>query len=65
VANGCQQATVISDTCLQAGVLSTAAFVLGVPAGVNFIQSYPRAEGLLVTEHSRAQTRGFFRYIVG
>ena len=64
VANGCQQATVISDTCLQAGVLSTAAFVLGVPAGVNFIQSYPRAEGLLVSDNSRAQTRGFFRYVV-
>ena len=64
VANGCQQATVIADTCLQAGVLSTAAFVFGIPAGVNFIQSFPRAEGLLVSENTRAQTRGFFRYIV-
>jgi FAD:protein FMN transferase len=63
VANGCVQATVIAPSCLQAGVLSTTAFVLGVPQGIEFIQSYPGAEGMLVTEHTRAQTRGFFNYV--
>lgn len=64
VANGCLQATVVAPTCLQAGVLSTTAFVLGVPRGIEFIQSCPGAEGLIVTERARAQTRGFFNYVV-
>jgi len=63
VANGCTQATVIANSCLQAGVLSTTAFVLGVPAGVEFIQACPGAEGLLRTDKTRAQTRGFFNYV--
>jgi FAD:protein FMN transferase len=63
VANGCTQATVIAGTCLQAGVLSTTAFVLGVPKGIEFIQACPGAEGLLLTERARAQTRGFFNYV--
>jgi FAD:protein FMN transferase len=63
VANGCTQATVIAGTCLQAGVLSTTAFVLGVPKGIEFIQACPGAEGLLLTERTRAQTRGFFNYV--
>lgn len=64
VAHGVLQVTVIAGTCLQAGVLSTTAFVLGVPHGVDLIQSTPGAEGLLVTEKVRAQTRGFFNYVV-
>jgi len=64
VANGCTQATVIASTCLQAGVLSTTAFVLGVPGGIEWIESYPGAQGALVTPHARAQTRGFFQYVV-
>jgi thiamine biosynthesis lipoprotein len=64
VANGCIQATVIASSCLQAGVLSTTAFVLGVPRGIEFIQGCPGAEGLLVTDRVRAQTRGFFNYVV-
>lgn len=64
VANGCLQATVIANTCLQAGVLSTTAFVLGAEEGVKFIQGFPGAEGLLTTERARAQTRGFFNYVV-
>lgn len=63
VSNGCSQATVIAGSCLQAGVLSTTAFVLGVPKGVEFIQSVPGAEGLLLTEYTRAQTRGFYNYV--
>jgi thiamine biosynthesis lipoprotein len=63
VTNGCTQATVIAGSCLQAGVLSTTAFVLGVPQGIEFIQACPGAEGLILTEHARAQTRGFFNYV--
>ncbi|MGH7945418.1 MAG: FAD:protein FMN transferase [Opitutaceae bacterium] len=63
VANGCVQATVVAANCLQAGVLSTTAFVLGVPRGIEFIQACPGAEGLLVMDRARAQTRGFFNYV--
>jgi thiamine biosynthesis lipoprotein len=63
VANGCAQATIIAGTCLQAGVLSTTAFVLGVPKGVEFVQSCPGAEGMLLTDQTRAQTCGFFQYV--
>lgn len=63
VANGCMQATVIATTCLQAGVLSTTAFMLGVPKAIDFIQSCPGAEGLVVTDRVRAQTRGFYNYV--
>lgn len=64
VANGCRQATVVAATCLQAGALSTTAFVLGVPAALQFVQSCPGAEALLITDTTRAQTRGFFHYVV-
>jgi thiamine biosynthesis lipoprotein len=63
VANGCRQATVVAATCLHAGVLSTTAFVLGVPEGIDFIQLCPAADGFLVTETARAQTRGFYQYV--
>ena len=64
VANGAMQATVVGSTCLHAGILSTAAFVLGVPQGIDFIQSLAGAEGLIVTDRLRAQTRGFFNHVV-
>ena len=63
VANGCLQVTIIAPSCLQAGVLSTAAFVLGVTAGLELIQAQPGAEGQLITETTRAQTRGFWNYV--
>ena len=64
VANDCLQSTVIAGTCLHAGVLSTTAFVLGVAKGIEFIQTFPGAEGQIVTECARAQTRGFFNHVV-
>ena len=64
VSNGCTQATVVADTCLHAGVLSTTAFVLGQAEGIKFIQDFPRCEGLIVTQDSRAQTPGFFNHVV-
>ena len=63
VANGCLQATVIAPTCLQAGVLATAAFVLGVTPGLELIQAQPGTHGQILTEKTRAQTRGFFNYV--
>ena len=63
VANGCTQATVIAGTCLQAGLLSTTAFVLGTTEGLKLIQTYPGAEGMLLGNGTRAQTRGFFQYV--
>lgn len=63
VANGCLQATIIAPTCLQAGVLATAAFVLGVASGLELIQAQPGTHGQILTEKSRAQTRGFFNYV--
>lgn len=62
--SGCTQATVVADTCLQAGVLSTVAFMMGLQEGPHFIQSFPGAEGLLTAAHCRAQTRGFYDYVV-
>lgn len=64
VANGSLQATVIAGTCLHAGLLSTTAFVLGPKQGIEFVQSIPGAEGLIVTENARAQTRGFYNHVV-
>jgi thiamine biosynthesis lipoprotein len=63
VANGCTQATVIADTCLQAGMLSTSAFIAGVEAGLELIRACPGAEGTILTDRERAQTRGFFNYV--
>lgn len=64
VASGCTQATVVAETCLQAGALSTTALLLGSSRGIDFIQSFPRAEGRLVAGQARTQTRGFFNHVV-
>lgn len=64
VLHGLQQVTVIAENCFMAGVLSTTAFVLGPRLGLEFIQRFPGAEGLLVTANNRAQTRGFWNYVV-
>ncbi len=63
VANGCTQATVVAGTCLHAGALSTTAFMLGLREGIEFIQGFPGAEGMLAGEGMRAQTRGFFHHV--
>ncbi|HEU5080229.1 MAG TPA: FAD:protein FMN transferase [Opitutaceae bacterium] len=64
VFNSCIQATVIASSCLQAGVLSTTAFVLGANEGLRLIQETYGAEGLILTERARYQTRGFFKHVV-
>jgi thiamine biosynthesis lipoprotein ApbE len=45
-------------------VLSTTAFILGIKEGVDYIQGFPGAEGLIISTQARAQTRGFFKYEV-
>jgi thiamine biosynthesis lipoprotein len=64
VSHGLTQVTVIADSCFMAGVLSTTAFVLGPSLGLEFIQRFPGAEGCLVSDNDRAQTRGFWNYVV-
>jgi len=64
VDNGCTQATVVAGSCLQAGVLSTTAFVLGLEDGIDFIRTFPGAEGIVVSGTKRAQTPGFFNHVV-
>jgi thiamine biosynthesis lipoprotein len=64
VAHGCRQVTVMASTCFQAGLLSTTAFVLGAEAGLAFIQQFPGAEALIVSETGRAETRGFWDHVV-
>jgi thiamine biosynthesis lipoprotein ApbE len=44
-------------------MLSTAAFVAGTEAGMELIRSCPGAEGIILTERERAQSRGFFNYV--
>jgi len=64
VAHGARQVTVIAPTCVQAGVLSTTAFILPPAEGIRFIQESASAEGCIVTDDARHQTRGFFNYVV-
>lgn len=64
VASGATQVTVIAPSCLQAGVLSTAAFILGPERGIALIQQTMGAEGLILTDRARHQTRSFFSYVV-
>jgi len=64
VSNGCAQATVVANSCLLAGVLSTTAFVLGLTEGIDYIREFPGADGIVLSAAARAQTPGFFHYVV-
>jgi hypothetical protein len=44
-------------------MLSTSAFIAGVEAGLELIRACPGAEGTILTDRERAQTRGFFNYV--
>jgi thiamine biosynthesis lipoprotein len=63
VNNGCRAVTVIAPTCTFAGALSTTAFVLGEQEGLKMIESYFGAEGCILTETTRHQTRRFNEYL--
>ncbi len=64
VSNGCIQATAIADSCLLAGLLTSTAFVLGLEAGLEFYRRFPGAEGIILGNAARAQSRGFASYVV-
>lgn len=64
VANGNVQVTIVAPSCLQAGLLSTSAFVLGAEAGLRLIGETYGAEGRILTQRARHQSRGFYRYEV-
>ena len=64
VSNGCRSVAVIAPTCTLAGVLSTTAFVVGTEEGIKLIGGYPGAEGCILTEKSRSETRRFTGYVL-
>jgi thiamine biosynthesis lipoprotein len=63
VHNGCRAVTVIAPSCTVAGILSTTAFILGQHAGIKLIEGYFGAEGCILTEDSRSETRRFSGYV--
>ena len=63
VDNGCRAVSVIAPSCTVAGILSTAAFILGPTEGLNLISSQMGAEGCIITEKSRYETRRFHEYV--
>ncbi len=63
VNNGCRAVTVMASTCTIAGILSTTAFILGPQEGLKLIGTQYGAEGCIITENSRHQTRKFHEYI--
>jgi len=38
--------------------------VLGSVEGIRFIESVPKAEGLIISTQTRAQSRAFWQYVV-
>ncbi|MBI2929049.1 MAG: FAD:protein FMN transferase [Verrucomicrobia bacterium] len=63
VANGCRAVSVIAPTCTIAGALSTTAFVLGPQEGLRLIEGYLGAEGCVLTDTKRYETRRFHEYL--
>jgi FAD:protein FMN transferase len=64
VYNSCRSVTVIAPSCTVAGVLSTTAFELGAREGLNLIENYHGAEGCIITESSRFETRRFISHVI-
>jgi len=64
VHNDCRSVTVVAPSCTVAGVLSTTAFVLGARDGLNLIENFQGAEGCILTEDSRYETRRFLSHVV-
>ncbi len=62
VDNGSLSVSVIASHCTVAGILSTTAFVLGPTEGVQLISLCPGAEGCIITQSTRHDTRGFYAY---
>lgn len=62
VDNGNLSVSVIAAHCTAAGILSTTAFILGPVEGLQLISLCPGAEGCIITQTARHQTRGFHAY---
>ena len=63
VHNSCRAVSVIAPSCTVAGILSTSAFILGPTEGLNLIGNYMGADGCIITDHTRHETRKFHEYI--
>ena len=63
VDNGCRAVSVVAPTCTIAGILSTSAFILGPTEGLNLIGNYMGADGCIITDKSRHETRKFHEYV--
>ncbi len=63
VDNGCRAVSVIAPNCTVAGILSTSAFILGPAEGLNLIGNYMGADGCIITDRSRHETRKFHEYV--
>lgn len=64
VDNGCRAVSVIAPTCTVAGILATSAFILGPTEGLNLIGNYMGADGCIITDNSRHETRKFHEYVI-
>ena len=62
VNNGCLSVSVVAPHCTFAGILSTTVFVLGPQEGMQLMSLCPGVEGVITTETTRHQTRGFHAY---
>lgn len=63
VDNGCRAVSVIAPSCTIAGILSTSAFILGPTEGLNLIGNHMGAEGCIITDNTRHETRKFHEYV--
>ena len=63
VDNGCRTVSVVAPNCTIAGILSTSAFILGPTEGLNLIGNYMGADGCIITDNTRHETRKFHEYV--
>jgi thiamine biosynthesis lipoprotein len=63
VDNSCRAVSVVAPTCTIAGILSTTAFILGPTEGLNLIGNYIGADGCIITDNSKHETRKFHEYV--
>ena len=64
-ARKCQSVTIVTDSVALGDALATAVFVLGPAAGLNFLEQFPQAEGLIIAaDSSRNVSPGWASYKV-
>jgi thiamine biosynthesis lipoprotein len=57
--------SVIAPHCTFAGIVSTAAIILGPQQGFEILSLCPDFEGVIITETTRLETKGFNKYATG